>query len=327
MTAAGETRRAGSGRRLRRIVGIAGAVVVAAWLAGRGLMLVGHEPAPGGGTPAAMTADAPAATPQAAETNLPDPPDRTDRASASPRLPESSPAAQPPPTATDEAAPGIEADRFATLCSAITVHLDRGELAAAAKALAHVASMPLDMAQRGVVDAAEGDLRQAAGRQLQVVAAAIAAGRGRAAAAAFVPLAALADEPVAWLADLVAATGLAAWRRGEPAPDSALPAPRPLARGRSVTAQGTDGELRGVVVAADPADCTLRVERPTGIAFPSVPLVACEPEDPTAAEAVELALAAARQGDVLLARAWAHIADLRGGGDMPRLRRVVAALP
>lgn len=330
MTVDRASRRVGAGKRRRRRVGFAIAVVVAAWLAGRGLMLVGDEPAPVGGAPAAEVADATAATPQAA-TNLPDAADRAPRAAASPLPAEPAPAAPPPakatPAAPGDQAAGIEADRFATLRSAITVHLDRGQLASAAAALAHLGSLPLATDQRGVVDAAEGELRQAAGRQLEAVAAAVAAGRGRAAALAFAPVAALADEPVTWLAEALAAAGFASWRRGDTAPDSALPAPRPLARGRSVAVQGTEGSLRGIVVAADTVECTIRVDQPAGIAFPSVLLVACEPDDPTAAEAVELALAAARQGDALLARAWADIAARRGGGELPRLRRVLAVLP
>lgn len=321
MTADGKSRQHGGGKRRGRRVATVAAVVVAAWLAGRGLMLVGREPAPGGGfgtvredaTPEPMAVVAPHPTP-------------ADGVAATGATPAALPAAPPaPPTRTPPVE--VEADRFAALRSAVEAHRERGELVAAVRAVAHLRGLSLTPEQRAAVDADDAALRTATERRVAAVAEAVATGRARVAAAGFAPIAALAGESVAWLPELLGAAGFTAWRQGELAADSALPAPRPLARGRAVTAQGMDGSLRGVVVAADSGECTLRVEQPSGVAFPSVPLVDCEPDEPSVEEAVELALAAARAGDALLARAWAHVAARRGGADLPRLRRVVAALP
>ncbi len=329
MTADGGARRHGGGRRRRRFVGMAAVVVVAAWLAGRGLMLVGREPTPAAdaspdGAAAAATAAptlpaasaAPAATP-AAEVAATGTADEAPAAASEPAASVSSAAANP----------GIEADRFAALRSAVAVHVDRAEFTAAAAALAHLRSLPLTLDQQSATAREESVLQQAVVRQLAAVEQALVGGRGGAAAAAFAPVAELAAAPSDWLHDRLAACGLASWRSGRPRPDSGLPSPRPLPRGRMVRATHGDGEVRGVVVAADAGECTLRVEVAGAIAFPSVALKACEPDDPTAEEAVELALAAARQDDVLLARAWAAVAARRGGAELPRLQYVLSALP
>jgi hypothetical protein len=223
--------------------------------------------------------------------------------------------------------PSVDADRFAALTSALAVHIERAEFAAAGAALAHVRDLPLAAAQRTEIDRMEHTLRTAARDRLEAVEAELAAGRGRAAAAAFAPFAAVRASGGAWLDDVMAMTGWSAWRSGTIAPDVALPSPRPLARGRAVTAHGAEGAVRGMVVAGDATECTLRVDHPSGVAFPTVALVACEPEGPSGDEAIDLALAAARQGDGVLARAWALVAARRGGERSLRWPRLLAALP
>jgi len=321
-------------RRLRRGIAV-GAVLAVAWLAGRGAMLVGREAASVAGDDG--TNDERSAT----NSNAPPPaaapaPDLVADVNATP-APTAPPRGEPTvagasptgPNADAPAASGptVEADRFAALTSALAVHIERAEFASAGAALAHVRSLPLAAAQRAEVDRMERTLRTAARDRLEAVEADLAVGRGRAAAAAFAPFAAVRASGGAWLDEAMASTGWSAWRSGTIAPEVALPSPRPLARGRAVTAHGAEGVVRGMVVASDATECTLRVDHPSGVAFPTVALVACEPEGPSGDEAIDLALAAARQGDGVLARAWTLVAARRGGERSLRWPRLLAALP
>jgi hypothetical protein len=336
MTAAGNSGQPRSVRRRRLRRGIAvGAVFAVAWLAGRGTMLVGREPASVAGgdvakgerlattsnsplpdaAPAAELSSVVASTPAPTAPPLGEP----TAAGAAPTVPLAAAAATSGPT--------VDADRFAALTSALAVHIERAEFAAAGAALAHVRNLPLAAAQRTEVDRMERTLLTAARDRLEAVEADLASGRGRAAAAAFAPFAAVRASGGAWLDEAMATTGWSAWRSGTIAPDVALPSPRPLARGRAVTAHGADGVVRGMVVAGDATECTLRVDHASGVAFPTVALVVCEPEGPSGDEAIDLALAAARQGDGVLARAWALVAARRGGERSLRWPRLLAALP
>jgi hypothetical protein len=95
-----------------------------------------------------------------------------------------------------------------------------------------------------------------------------------------------------------------------------------LPRDRAVRVHLADGTAMGRIVAARSDQVTVRVETPRGVTFPTVPVVACEPLQPTPAEAVEQALAALQAGDALLARLWACCARLRGGDASARARRL-----
>jgi hypothetical protein len=220
----------------------------------------------------------------------------------------------------------VEADRFAALCSAVTVHLARAELAAAAAAVAHLLTLPLSPAQRRDAEQAAATLLVAVQQRIADVDAALTAGRGRTAAAAFAEIAPFVNGSSALPLPASGAADWSPWQRTRLAADADLPSPRPLPRGRVVAAAIAEGVVRGIVVAADAGECTLRVERTDGIAFPTATVVQCEPDEPTADEAVDMALAAARHGDAALAGAWAIVAGRRGGASLPRLRRLLDAL-
>ena len=123
----------------------------------------------------------------------------------------------------------------------------------------------------------------------------------------------------------VKAAAAAVASRAAPA-EATLPAPRPLARGRALHFGAPFDRRRGVVVAANAVDVTVRSEHDGRVAFPTLAYADCEPDEPSAAEAVELALAAARAGEAQLAGGWLLVAALRGDGGSPRLACVLAAL-
>jgi len=104
----------------------------------------------------------------------------------------------------------------------------------------------------------------------------------------------------------------------------ALPWPiaAPLPRDRVVRALLADGPATGRVVDGRSDQVTLRMETPHGVTFPTLAVTACEPVDPSAAEAVELALAALQAGQPLLARLWLCCAGLRGDITSPRAARL-----
>jgi hypothetical protein len=309
----------GGKRRRGRVIGVC-ALLAIAWLAGRGFMA--------GGEPRA-DADADAAAAAGAQ-----PPPHG--AAAGPAAPTSAPDAAPAPhlegspRARAEAAPeaGLEPDRFASLRAAVAVHADRGELAAAAAAWRHLLGLPLSAAQREALAQAVAPAQRAAAACLEQAAALLAAGRARAAVQALAPLRQPhgdAAQPLDLMPAAVA-DAVAAWLRAELEQDAALPAPMPMARGRTLTAWLADASVRGVCVAADAETVTVQVRRADGAAFPMAAYADCEPDDPTGAEAVELGFAAARRGDALLARAWALVAAGRGAAATPRCLRLAAAL-
>lgn len=328
------------------------ALLAVAWLAGRGLMLVGDAPAPAAGVtgpagdagaaatmppthpePTAPEQDAIASPQPAGEFAVPAsaigpvPPDERADAPVAATAGASSAAATSPPAVTPVATRvKVEADRFAALCSAVTVHLARAELASAAAAVAHLLTLPLTPAQRRDAEQAAATLLAAVQQRIADVDAALTAGRGRTAAAAFAEIAPFVNGSSALPLPASGAADWSTWQRTRLATDADLPAPRPLPRGRVVAAAIAEGVVRGIVVAADAGECTLRVERTDGVAFPTATVVQCEPDEPTADEAVDMALAAARHGDAALAGAWAIVAGRRGGASFPRLRRVLDAL-
>lgn len=315
--AAEQPKARGGSRQRRRRVGSVCALLVVAWLAGRGFMAGGAapdasaEPAPAGAAPPPHgTAEPPA---MGEPTVAP-----------APQV-EPGPAAPPTIAIADG---GLEPDRFAALSAAVAVHAERGEVAAAAAAWRHVRALALSTLQREALEQAVGPARRLAADCLAASAAALAAGAAHSAVRALAPLRQVAvagataldllPPDVAAAAALQLQVGLAS--------DELLPAPKPLPRGRAITAWIDGAAARGVVVAADADAVTLQVRRGDGASFPMATYAACEPDAPTGAEAVELGLAAARQGDALLARAWWLVAMQRGEAAAPRALRLAAAL-
>ncbi|MBX3465043.1 MAG: hypothetical protein KF830_17885, partial [Planctomycetes bacterium] len=235
-------------------------------------------------------------------------------------------AAAASPSAPASPAAGLDADRFQALLSLVALRRERGESGGALTALRRVAALPLDAAQRDAVRR----LTDAVARELELacdeVMGLLHAGRGLTARDRVQALDA--EDGAAAAAALAARLarspeGLV----GVPAPgDLPWPVAAPLARDRTVHARLPGGFAIGRIVAARADGLTLRVETAAGVTFPSVAMAAVEPAEPTAAEAVELALAALHAGDGLLARLWLACADLRGGASprQERVRRLLA---
>lgn len=232
----------------------------------------------------------------------------------------------PGPTAADET--GVETDRFATLVAALTLHVTRDELAASAAAWRHLLALPLSRAQRTAVDAAAQPACLAAAECLARAHALLAAGHARSAVAALAPLTAA---PVAGVTacDLLppeVAASAKAMLAARVASDASVPAPKPLARGRALTAWIAGEAVRGACVASDADAVTLLVRRDDGASFPRAAYADCEADAPTGAEAIEFGFAAARSGEPLLARAWSLVAAARGASTTARWLQLDAAL-
>lgn len=304
MATGGAPARAATGRRGRRR-GLLLFALVAAWLAGKGLLALAEMP----------SEPAESAGPEAGR-------------AAAPAAPHAESAASVPAAAAPAPAVELAPDRFASLVSALEAHLAAAELAEAFAAAHHLAGLPLGPAQRQQVDRARTRVAALAAARTDAVVAALRAGRARTAADLFAPLRRAADDPTsaAVVAPLLDAAALSPWRASVVAADAALPAPRPLPRGRAVHFGPAGDGRRGVVVAATAVDVTVRSEHDGRVAFPTIAYAECEPDEPSPAEAVELALAAARVGEARLAGGWLLVAALRGDGGSPRLGSVLAAL-
>jgi hypothetical protein len=229
----------------------------------------------------------------------------------------------PPAAATPAAEAGIDRDRFASLLSLVAARRQQGELGGALAVLQRTGSLPLDVAQRQVVQNStqevQGEVEVACGE----IRTALAAGEVLAANARCRTL-------LAEGADIVG-PALAAGLDLPPLPLQRSPErtaqPWPIAaslpRDRIVRARLAEGPVTGRVVDGRSDQVTLRIETPHGVTFPTLPVVRCEPVGPTADEAVELSLAALQAGDALLARLWLSCADLRGDlAASPRAQRL-----
>ncbi|MCA8949026.1 MAG: hypothetical protein KDE27_05955, partial [Planctomycetes bacterium] len=108
---------------------------------------------------------------------------------------------------------------------------------------------------------------------------------------------------------------------------SVWPLPERLPRERAVRVRLASGAAEGAIVDAGAERVTVRVRSDRGLTFPTVELTACEPIDPTAAEAAELGFAALHAGDPLLARLWLACAQSRippsGSQRAARLRELL----
>lgn len=206
--------------------------------------------------------------------------------------------------------PGVDADRFHSLCSIVELRLEQGELAGAASSLARLRAQPLDAGQRVVTDDLErrlvaavrqvGSLLHGSLQRGEVLAARPLAERWFAAREGFMD--GVAAELPPPLRD--AFGGELDWRRPLQVSEAAPPQPAPLDRRRRVRLDWRGELVVGSVAQARADQVTVRVETARGQSYPTVPAVACEPLDADAGEAVEMALAAVAAGEPLLARLW-----------------------
>lgn len=278
------------------------ALLVVAWLAGRGFM--------DGGAAQVTAADA------ARPADAPRPQTVAGASAPVASVAESQPsAAQPVTDASMPADAGLDADRFAALSAALTLHAARGEFAACAAAWRHLSGLPLSPAQRAACEAAVLLASQAVAERLGRAGALLAAGRAAAAVRVLAPLRgpSFAGCTALDLLHPTVAAAVAPMLNVQLQADAVVPAPRPMARGRLVVVWLAETEFRGVCVAADAESVTLQVRRDDGSSFPRARYADCDPDNVTGAEAVELGLAAMRDGDPALTRAWQLVAAARGG--------------
>ena len=111
-----------------------------------------------------------------------------------------------------------------------------------------------------------------------------------------------------------------------PQGDRPWPIPAPLPKERSVRVRLPEAITAGRIVDSRSDQATVRIQGPQGVTFPTLPVAACEPIDPTPAEAIEMGLAALHAGDGLLARLWYRTAGLRGTPPGPRAAQLAEIL-
>lgn len=224
-------------------------------------------------------------------------------------------------------APGVDPDRFASLVSLLRVRTANRELGAALAALARARNLPLDAAQRAAIVPLAADLDAAIGNVVAQLDDQVAAGRVLAARAELVLRFAAGELPEVLQRSLGLPADLAAASAVPPPPDTPWPTPAPLPRDRAVRLDGA-GAREGRVAASRVAQLTVRIADARGVTFPTVPAIACEPIEATAAESLEMALVALHAGDGLLARLWLAAAGRRPGPapDQARRDRIAALL-
>jgi hypothetical protein len=203
---------------------------------------------------------------------------------------------------------GIEFDRFASLLSLVDLRLDQGAPGQALAVLADLQRLGPNVDQRAALAARRARAVGGLDAGVTRVVARLAAGEVHAAAALVGELLAAGEDAEAALAQLegpgwrLVAEG-SPWRQAEPLP-----------KGRSVRVR-----LASVARVGTVADCrsdraTVRIAHGQGVTFPTVPLWQLEPVDPSVEEAVALGWACVAAGEVVMARCWAQVARLRGGG-------------
>lgn len=239
-----------------------------------------------------------------------------------PAAPLAETAAEPAPGAP-AAWPSVDPDRFGSLVSLLQTETEQRHFGRALAVLQQLRELPLDAAQQAALVLPVDGLQQGLAAACGAIVAQLADGRVLAADAAADRLLAADGTFVGpALAEALHLCGVAGALAGLPAPDRApWPVPARLAKGRMVRTQLAGEDVTGRVVDSRTDEVTLRMPRAGGVQFPTVPVAACEPVDPTAAEAVEMGFAALQQGRGRLARLWLGCALLRGGSEPPSARQ------
>lgn len=310
-------------------------LVLLAALLGRGLGWFGRggalEPAADGvvsdqptSRPSEAPESVPAAAPGTAPIQEPAPVESTPTSAAA--APSAAPlvetAADPAP-GSPLARPAVDPDRFGSLVSLLQTETEQRHFGRALAVLQQLRELPLDAAQQAALVLPVDGLQQGLAAACGAIVAQLADGRVLAADAAADRLLAADGSFVGpALAEALHLCGVAGALGGLPAADRApWPVPARLAKGRIVRTQLAGEEVTGRVVDSRTDEVTLRLPRAGGVTFPTVPVAACEPVDPTAAEAVEMGFAALQQGRGRLARLWLGCALLRGGSEPASARQ------
>ena len=319
----GRTRRNPARRRPWRSMVV---LVVLALLIGRGLGWLGsggeplgvdRQTPPSAGPPVAAAAMTSAAATPAGAPGQGQPMPIVDEGAVA--APAGGPAAVPlaetaSPAARQEAS--VDPDRFGSLLSVLQARNSEQNFGLAMLVLQHLRGLPLDGPQQAALMLPAGELERGLAAACSALVQSLGAGNVLAADAAALRL--LADDqglvlPV--LAESLRICGVSGELQGVPAQDQApWPLPLPLPRHRGVRARIAGETIVGRVVESRADTVTLRVQVGSGVTFPTVPVVACEPIDGSAPEAVEMGFAALHAGNGLLARLWLGCAALRGGG-------------
>jgi hypothetical protein len=314
-------------------VGILLLLALALYVLGRGLGLLSSTNGDGGprdptgaSTPPRQEAVAASPMPPAAPrtaTDMPAAPPGSGPADGQRVASPAPPAGSPAPPAFEPA--GVD-DRSTSLLSLARSALEAGRPGTALATLAEVERLHLGPKQREqartLMHLAQAGLEvETAALMTDVRCGRILAARHR--------LAELVHDRVA---AVTAAVDAAVRAAGWPAVTSAarqgayVPKAAPLARERLVRTFRDGIELQARVVDARPHEVTLKVVEGRAMTFPSFPVTRIEPVEATAAEAVELGLAALAAGDVPLARLWL-CAAVASGAAGPRLAELRELLP
>lgn len=217
----------------------------------------------------------------------------------------------------------VDPDRVQSLLSLLRLAIEEDRFQLAQQALVALRGLPAAVAGPDELAAQE----RALAAKLAAAAAALQQelGQGRVLAAE----AALASMASADLAELVAALGPAVASSVLPtdldatfaAVDEPMPSPQPLPLQRAVRWWREAQPVVGMVVDSRPLSASVRLVVGGAVSFPRLHLAEVEPLQPSAAEAVELALAARHAGRPRRARLWYLASWLLAGAAAEPARR------
>lgn len=216
--------------------------------------------------------------------------------------------------ANDPALPaGMAEDRFESLLSLLELHLSESALGSASAALQRLQDQPLSVAQEGRLATVQARLlplqQEFEQRILEHVRQGEVLAADQLAASLVVGGVWPAERLLAAVPDLALGDD---WQRALATERTSLPKPALLQRNRAVRIRFRDQLHAGIVANSSEDQVTVRLRSATGQSFPTVKVIACEPADSTAMDAIEMGIAAARAGVPRLARLWllrSHLVD------------------
>lgn len=226
--------------------------------------------------------------------------------------------------------PAFDADRFASRLSLLDSAIADGRLGLALQSLAQMRTLPLDGSQQAALLLPARQLSEQIAACCSRIVADLARGEVLVGHDGLGLLVADGDAAMAPFLDAALRVAGVAGQLvgGRRAAESPVPIAQPLARGRELRVRWRGSLHAGRVVDSRSEEVTVRIATAAGVAFPTVPVVDCQPIAPTGAEAVEMGFAALQADDVLLARAWLVCSRLRPpSASTGRLAQLASLLP
>lgn len=209
------------------------------------------------------------------------------------------------PDAAHQSSSGVSVDRFSSWIALLESYLKEMDLGNASASLQRLLSQSLSSEQREQVAVLEAQLLPLLQACESRILAHVRSGELLAANDEAAQLV-VADvwRPGSILAGLPGFVIAENWQADVVIGTATIPAPVPLSLSRRVRVRWRDEIHQGVVASSSPHRVTTKLRSEDRQVFPTVKVVACEPVESTATEAVEMGLVALHEGAPRLARLW-----------------------